>query len=69
MRIPEFQGGEPRQMFNFMVQQQNDPYGGRDIADRIMSAEYNQQVQRRDYPQAGRTLAQMFGYWLTRRVG
>lgn len=55
-------------MFNFMVQQQNDPFGGRDIADRIMSAEYNQQVQSGNYPQAGQTMAQLFGYWLSKRL-
>ena len=59
----------------------NDPFSQQDdqqdqgmdtgdqLVGRIMSAEYNLDVQRGDRRQASNVLGQMFGQWLTRKFG
>lgn len=57
----------------FGIDDQQQDQGNQNVGDtlvgRIMSAEYNLAVQRRDPIQAGAVAGQMFGEWLSRKFG
>lgn len=55
------------EMFNYMIQADNAQRVMDRTADRIMAAQYNQEVQRGDYPRASQTAMRIFGQWLQNR--
>jgi hypothetical protein len=60
-------------MFGIEENQQDQGGPGNNVGDqwvgRVMSAEYNLAVQRRDPIQAGAVVGRMFGEWLNRKYG